>query len=122
MAKTIDDFVREAQQVVPEVDAAHAQRLLAAGALALDVREAGEVARGTVPDAMAIPRGRLELDAPDWIFDPDAPIVVVCSTGRRSILAARVLREMGFAQACSLAGGLDAWQAAGQPLGPARPA
>lgn len=122
MAKTIDDFVREAQQVVPEVGPAEVQRLVAAGALALDVREAGEVARGTVPDAMAIPRGRLELDAPDWIFDPEGPIVVVCSTGRRSILAARLLREMGFVQACSLAGGLDAWQAAGLPLGPARPA
>jgi len=122
MAKTIDDFVRAAQQVVPEVGPAEAQRLVAAGALALDVREAGEVARGTVPDAMAIPRGRLELDAPDWIFDPGGSIVVVCSTGRRSILAAQVLREMGFTQACSLAGGLEAWQAAGLALGPARPA
>lgn len=119
--KTYDDFVREARAVIREVDAAAAAALLAGGALALDIREPSEVATGTVEGALAIPRGRLESDAPDWIFDPEAPLLVCCNTGKRSALAVRTLLEMGFTGAVSLAGGLAAWSDAGGALGAPRP-
>jgi rhodanese-related sulfurtransferase len=124
MGKTYADFVREALQVVREVSVADAfQDHLAepAAALFLDVREPYEVALGAIPGALAVPRGRMEQDAPDWIFEPAGKVIVYCSSGKRSALAAKTLLEMGFPGAVSLAGGMAAWRAAGLPVGPPRP-
>lgn len=122
--KTYEDFVREALDVVEQVSVARAQELLASGdalAVFLDVREANELSQGSIPGALAIPRGRLESDAPDWLFDPTGTVVVCCNTGKRSALATRTLLEMGFPGARSLEGGLAAWLAAGLKLGAPRP-
>jgi rhodanese-related sulfurtransferase len=124
MGKTYDDYVREALQIVTQVPVADAVRDLEAGptaALFLDVREPQEIAKGAIPGALVIPRGRLESDAPDWIFDPEGRVVCYCNTGKRSALAVKTLLEMGFPGARSLQGGLNAWQAAGGPLGAPRP-
>lgn len=124
MAKTYEDFVREALQVVREVSVAEAFADHArepAAALFLDVREPGEVALGAIPGALAVPRGRLEQDAPDWIFEPAGRVVCYCSSGKRSALATKTLLEMGFPGAVSLAGGMAAWRLAGLPVGPPRP-
>ena len=40
--------------------------------------------------------------------DRDTPLVVYCQAGVRSIVAASVLRRIGFTRVFSLAGGLDA--------------
>lgn len=119
--RTYDDFVREARALIREVDVAQAGAAHAAGALFLDVREPHEVAGRAVPDALVIPRGRLESDAPDWIFEPGGMLIVYCSTGKRSALAVKTLLEMGFTGAVSLAGGFAAWQAASHPVGAPRP-
>lgn len=124
MGKTYDDFVREALALVSEVTVEQARQGLDAGpgaALFLDVREPGEVKKGAIPGALTIPRGRLESDAPDWIFDPEGLVVCYCNTGKRSALAAKTLLEMGFPGVRSLKGGFAAWQAAGAPVGDPRP-
>jgi rhodanese-related sulfurtransferase len=124
MGKTYEDFVREALAVVRQVSVGEAAAEHARGpsaALFLDVREPGEVALGAIPGALTVPRGRLEQDGPDWIFDPEGLVVVYCSSGKRSALAARTLLEMGYPNAVSLAGGIAAWRAAGHPVGPPRP-
>ena len=124
MGKTYEDFVREALRVVRQVSVAEAAADHARGpaaALFLDVREPGEVALGAIPGALTVPRGRLEQDAPDWLFDPAGRVVCYCSSGKRSALAAKTLLEMGFPNAVSLEGGLAAWRAAGHPVGSPRP-
>lgn len=42
-------------------------------------------------------------------LDPDRPVVALCHHGMRSLRVAAFLRQNGFAQAVSLAGGIDAW-------------
>jgi rhodanese-related sulfurtransferase len=42
--------------------------------------------------------------------------VIVCRSGRRSLIAADHLRRLGFPAARSLAGGMIAWAATGQPV------
>jgi len=124
MGKTYDDYVREAFALVSEVTVEQARGYLEAGpaaAVFLDIREPNETAKGTIPGALTIPRGRIERDAPDWVFDPEAPLVVCCNSGKLSALATRTLLEMGFSGARTLKGGLAAWQAAGAPLGEPRP-
>jgi rhodanese-related sulfurtransferase len=39
----------------------------------------------------------------------DKPIIVHCHHGGRSLRVAKWLREQGFIQAQSMAGGIDAW-------------
>ena len=43
-------------------------------------------------------------------------LVLYCASGGRSTLAAKTLHDMGFARACSLVGGLAAWQEADGPI------
>ncbi len=48
--------------------------------------------------------------------DLDAPILVVCNTGRTSLSGALVLSSMGYTHVRSLLGGTSAWKERGYPL------
>lgn len=79
----------------------------------VDVRNPGEFALGSVPDAQSIPVGQL----PDRLadLDPSRPTVVFCAGGYRSSVAASVLRANGFDDVSDLVGGYGAWTTAIQP-------
>ncbi|HEU0116697.1 MAG TPA: rhodanese-like domain-containing protein [Thermomicrobiales bacterium] len=83
---------------------------------ALDVREHDEWAAGHMAGAVLAPLGELERRLSELDLDPAAPTIVVCRSGRRSLIAAEYLAQRGFGRVRSLAGGLLAWAAAGQPL------
>src|SRR5580698_6575166 len=51
-------------------------------------------------------------------LDPDAPIVVLCHHGARSLSVTMWLRSQGFEQVQSLAGGIDAWSRTIDPTVP----
>lgn len=85
--------------------AADVEKVLASGALVLDVRTPGEFASGHFPGALNIPhtelRGRLdEVRAAAG----ERPVRVLCAAGVRSLIAHRVLVQAGFDSA-SLSGG-----------------
>lgn len=40
----------------------------------------------------------------------DHIVLIVCNSGRRSLYAARLLRDMGYPKALSVAGGFQAWK------------
>ena len=46
---------------------------------------------------------------------PGRRVIVYCSTGARSALAARSLQELGYHDVAHLDGGLDAWTTEGGP-------
>lgn len=46
----------------------------------------------------------------------DVKVVLYCKTSGRAALAAASMREMGYLNVKSIAGGFDAWQAAGKPV------
>lgn len=75
-----------------------------------------DFARGHIPGARWAPRGWLEWQIADYAANTDARIVVTCSDGRQSLLAAATLRELGYANAVALNGGMAAWRAAGQQI------
>lgn len=126
MPKNLGDFVREARQRIREMDAEAARERLA-DLLVIDVREAEEYARGHLPGARCIPRGLLEAAADPSYKGRDPclsqaaarDILLYCSTGARSALAAVTLQEMGFERIHSLAGGLELWLAEGYEFGQA---
>ena len=99
------------------------------GALVVDTRtEVQRGEQGELPGALVIDRTVLE-----WRLDPasawripeatsyDLEVVVVCRQGYSSSLAAASLRAVGLHRATDLAGGVEAWVAAGLPMstGPA---
>ncbi|MEO7995271.1 MAG: molybdopterin-synthase adenylyltransferase MoeB [bacterium] len=82
----------------------------------IDVREADEVAEGQVPEALAIPRGMLELKIEAAVPDRDQPIVCYCAGGTRSLLAAESLGRLGYTHVESMAGGFNRWKDEGRPI------
>ena len=92
--------------------------------LVLDVREPSEFALAQIPGSINVPRGVLE-QACEWDYEEtvpdlaagrDRPIVIVCRSGNRSLLAADVMRQMGFADVASLKTGVRGWNDFDQPL------
>jgi sulfur-carrier protein adenylyltransferase/sulfurtransferase len=118
MAKTYAQIMAEAKQQVPEVSADDVKGRLqsAQKPVLLDVREKEEVRQGYVPGAVSIPRGFLEMQVEDKLPDKTTPIVAYCAGGTRSLLAGRILKELGYENVVSMRGGFGAWKNQGFPI------
>jgi rhodanese-related sulfurtransferase len=125
----IDELLASARRGMGRLTPSEVVRAADRGALVVDIRtEAQRRRQGELPGALVIDRTVLE-----WRLDPksewripeatdyDREIVVVCRQGFSSSLAAASLRALGLARATDMAGGVEAWAAAGLPLvdGPA---
>ena len=82
----------------------------------LDVRDNDEYRAGYIPSATYVSRGMLEFEIEDYVTEPDKPIVVYCAGGFRSLLAAQVLKQMGYTDTSSMAGGFRAWANVGNQV------
>ncbi len=85
-------------------------------AVVVDVRDAGEVKEGRIPNARHIVLGELGQRLGELEKFKDKPVIVCCRSGSRSANGAAVLRKAGFSRVYNLAGGLAAWEQAGQPI------
>ncbi|GAA1948737.1 rhodanese-like domain-containing protein [Kitasatospora viridis] len=126
MVTTIDDLIARSRAGVHRPDPQQAHAAHRAGALLVDIRPVQQRAEeGAIPGALVIERNVLE-----WRLDPtgshripqatgyDLEIVLFCSEGYASSLAAASLRELGLHRATDLDGGFRAWEAAGLPTAP----
>ena len=113
--KTAHDLVMAASARATEISVEQAQSALTGADLVIDVREADEYASGHLPGAVNIPRGLLEfrLSAAEALQRRDLKVLIYCKTGGRSALSACAMLDMGYLDVRSLAGGIDAWAAAG---------
>jgi rhodanese-related sulfurtransferase len=121
----VDEMLERSRRGVRRLTPHEAVAAVARGALLVDVRtDAHRRRQGELPGAIVIDRTVLE-----WRLDPnsdwripeatgyDLEIVVVCRQGYSSSLAAASLRALGLSRATDLVGGVEAWVAAGLPLG-----
>ena len=92
-----------ANDALAEITAGAALAAVASGALFLDVREQDEWDRGHSPAATLLPMSRLR-DGIDEL-PKDAPILVVCHSGRRSASVVAALRGAGY-NAVNVVGGM----------------
>ncbi|HEY0666265.1 MAG TPA: rhodanese-like domain-containing protein [Gallionella sp.] len=124
--KRYDELVNEALARVKEIMPWDLSRLLAGGGkpLLLDVREPAEFAMLHIPGSINVPRGVLEQSC-EWDYDETVPqlaagrdreIVVLCRSGKRSVLAADVLQQMGYTSVVSLKTGIRGWNDFEQPM------
>ena len=116
--KTAHDLVAAAKTRVQEVPLAQADDAIREADVLLDVREQDEFAAGHLPGAVHASRGMLEfkLSSNPALSSRDLKIVLYCKTSGRAALAACTLHDMGYLNVKSIAGGFDAWAAAGKPV------
>ena len=92
--------------------------------LLLDIREPPEFAAMHIRGSKNIPRGILEIacdhnnesDAPELVNARNQEVIVVCGSGKRSAMAARTMKEMGYEKVISLKTGLKGWNDYDLPL------
>ncbi len=117
MTGGVDQLLAAARNRIDRVGPEDLADVVERGGLVVDIRpEAQRRTEGALPDAVVIERNVLE-----WRLDPagdhripgvtdlDQRIVVVCSAGYASSLAAASLADLGFSRAADLDGGFLAW-------------
>jgi rhodanese-related sulfurtransferase len=127
MTRTVDELLAAARARLRRVNPREAAAAVARGALLVDTRPLqSRQSEGAIPGALLIERNHLE-----WRLDPasdaripeavgyDVEVIVVCSEGYSSSLAAASLQDLGLHRATDLDGGFQAWRAAGLPVQPA---
>ena len=116
--KTAHDLVVAAKSRVIEVPLEQAEQAIREADVLIDVREADEYAAGHLPGAVHISRGLLEfkLSGTPALAARDQKVVLYGKTSGRAALAACAMADMGYLNVVSLAGGFDAWLAAGKPV------
>lgn len=82
----------------------------------LDVREKEEIALGYIGGAVFIPQGLLGEKVEAVLPDKSIPVVVYCAGGIRSLAAAKLMREKGYAHVYSMAKGINGWKEAGYEI------
>jgi rhodanese-related sulfurtransferase len=122
----VDELLAQARARLVRLQPQEAAAAHGRGALLVDIRpQAQRAQEGGMPGALVIERNVLE-----WRLDPasewripeadshDREVVVVCSEGYTSSLAAASLQDLGLLRATDLIGGFRAWAAAGLPTEP----
>ncbi len=116
MAKSFQEIMAEARKSVPEVTAQQVNELLKTNGnspILLDVRESDEWRQGHLEGALPLPRGFLEIKVESVVPDKNSSVIAYCAGGVRSLLAAKVMKEMGYQNVSSMAGGYAAWKNGG---------
>jgi rhodanese-related sulfurtransferase len=124
MGATIDQVLERARRRLARIDPRQAAAEQAQGALLVDTRtESQRAKQGEIPGALVIDRTVFE-----WRLDPTSPsripeakdhtvrVIVICSQGYSSSLAAASLQELGLVNATDVIGGFHAWKEAGLPI------
>ena len=124
MTRSVDDLLDAARARLERMTPEEAARAVdERGALLVDTRpEWQRRDEGEIPGAMVIERNHLE-----WRFDPasgaripeamdhDVEVILFCSEGYSSSLAAASLHDLGLHRATDVIGGFCAWRDAGLP-------
>lgn len=122
-ALSVDQMLAQARSRLRRLTPTQAHEALAAGALLVDIRPGWQrTEEGEVPGAVVVERNHLE-----WRLDPecdarlpqatdyDVQVIVLCSEGYTSSLAAASLQDLGLHNATDVIGGFRAWVAQGLP-------
>src|SRR4030043_2130874 len=110
-----DYFLIKAKREGSEVSVEKAHQLIQRKEplVLLDVREKEEIALGYIEGAVFIPQGFLGEKAEVLLPDKNTPVVVYCAGGIRSLAAAKLMSEKGYAHVYSMAKGINGWKEAG---------
>ena len=125
--QTIDQMLMAARSRLHRLSPREAsEAVLSSSALLVDIRPVAQrEAEGSIPGALVVERNVLE-----WRFDPasssrlpavndhNTEVIIFCSEGYTSSLAAAALQDLGLGRATDIIGGFQAWSAEGLPTIP----
>ncbi|MET0027419.1 MAG: rhodanese-like domain-containing protein [Candidatus Thiodiazotropha sp.] len=102
--------------MIQEIDASALETRIAEGDdfLLLDIRSAGELAQGVLPNAVHIPMHLIPIRIAELPKDKD--VILYCHSGARSYHACAYLAQQGYSNAVNLRGGILAWARSGYRL------
>ena len=111
-------LVEEYEGQVDEMDVMDLQmdRDMGEDYLVLDVRTPEERAEGYIPETVHTNFGTLFFNIEEFVEDQDENFVVSCQSGARSLIAAKLLQDMGYENVINLEGGFLAWEEAGYEI------
>ncbi|MGD2074153.1 MAG: rhodanese-like domain-containing protein [Gammaproteobacteria bacterium] len=118
-AKSFEELVSESLEEIEELFPWDLEELIQSKpeVLLLDIREPYEFAAMHIRNSVNVPRGVLESaceydyeeTVPELVEARDRDTVVICRSGKRSVLAADVMQKMGYTKVKSLKTGLRGW-------------
>lgn len=108
--------VRRARGGNTRLAAQDAVRLINRGATVVDVRDEAQYAAGHIVNARHLPAAQLKERHGTLAKQKKKPVLTVCDNGSLCARAAAELRELGFEDVYSLAGGINAWRSENLPL------
>ncbi len=110
-------FVQVFAQKATTINVAEFKKLMeqTPNKVVLDVRTDSEVAAGVLPQAIQIDFYGNTFEQQIEKLDKNKPLFVYCAVGGRSGNACQMLASKGFKKVYNLAGGINAWRAAGNP-------
>jgi sulfur-carrier protein adenylyltransferase/sulfurtransferase len=109
------ELIRQVKEQIREVDPREVHDVSSNGSgngtVIVDVREQHEFEESHLPGAVHVPRGHLESRIEGSAPDKDAHLVLYCSQGNRSALAAKTLQDqLGYKDVASMRGGITLWK------------
>lgn len=127
MAKTFNDLIADAltlgvEEIFPwDVEEFQGQN---PDALLLDIREPEEFDGAHIEKSLHVPRGILEQacewdyaeTVPELVNARSKPILIICRSGNRSVLAGLTMKMLGFENITSLKTGVKGWNDSDLPL------
>ena len=121
MGEAFREIMRQARQQVPEWSPTQVNDALTdrqterddQDFALVDVRERHEWNEGYIPGAVHVPRGHLESKIEEVVPDKSKKVVLYCAGGTRSLMAGNTLKQMGYDDVVSMAGGFGQWKGSG---------
>lgn len=102
-----------ARSRVEEVSPSDVDALMAAGAVALDIRDKEEHDADHIKGSIHVSRGKLEMNIEAVLPDLDVTVLCYRNAHNRGALSADTLRAMGYKNAKFIGGGLKAYRSLG---------
>jgi len=116
----VKEMLDEASKVVTHVSPKELKKMLDTDEefYLIDLRGSSQVERGEIYwiDSFKIPRGYLEFRVELKIPNKNSKVILYCCSGKRSILAAKSMMDMGYTNVAHLEGGIREWVDQDLPL------
>ena len=114
-------FIDLCQRVADQVQQVDSEDVLvntqAGHIILIDVRDGDElVEQGYISGAYHLSKGWIEAQIHLISENKNDAIVLYCGSGKRSLLAANGLQQMGYANVQSMSGGFKGWKEKGLPV------
>lgn len=114
-AKTVSELTAEYSKSINHTNSMELKMNLDMGEkyIIIDVRTPEEFAAGHIPGAINVDFGMLFFQITKYVPQQDAEFIIYCRSGGRSVIATKIVAELGYKNVINLQGGFMDWAKAG---------